>query len=179
VILTSGTLSPLDMYPKMLSFRPVVSRSLEMSIDRPCILPLVVARGTDQTPLSTAFARRDDPAVITTYGELLGSLCATVPDGVVAFFPSYAYMEQAVTTWSQSGLLRALEAHKLLYFETKDVEETSMALSLFKRACDAGRGALFFSIARGKVAEGIDFDRHYGRAVVIFGIPYQYTQSTT
>ncbi len=30
---------------------------------------------------------------------------------------------------------------------------------------------------RGKVAEGIDFDRHYGRAVVMFGVPFQYTLS--
>lgn len=34
---------------------------------------------------------------------------------------------------------------------------------------------MFLSVARGKVAEGIDFDRHYGRAVVMFGVPYQYT----
>jgi len=27
------------------------------------------------------------------------------------------------------------------------------------------------------VAEGIDFDRHYGRCVILFGIPYQYTLS--
>ncbi len=25
--------------------------------------------------------------------------------------------------------------------------------------------------------QGIDFDRHYGRAVVMFGVPYQYTLS--
>lgn len=30
---------------------------------------------------------------------------------------------------------------------------------------------------RGKVAEGIDFDRHYGRLVVMFGVPFQYTLS--
>lgn len=28
-----------------------------------------------------------------------------------------------------------------------------------------------------QVAEGIDFDRHYGRCVVMFGVPYQYTLS--
>ena len=28
-----------------------------------------------------------------------------------------------------------------------------------------------------QVAEGIDFDRQYGRAVVMFGVPYQYTLS--
>lgn len=28
-----------------------------------------------------------------------------------------------------------------------------------------------------QVAEGIDFDRHYGRCVVLFGVPFQYTLS--
>ena len=121
--------------------------------------------------------------------------------------------------------------------------ETSLALDNYKRACDCGRGAIFFSVARGKarsrspryragrgpfvrctpfglpcavrtaaawhaegtqratrvlaralerrcatnpkvrsegysqVSEGIDFDRHYGRAVVLLGVPYQYTLS--
>ncbi|CAI7884541.1 unnamed protein product [Closterium sp. NIES-54] len=34
-----------------------------------------------------------------------------------------------------------------------------------------------FLQARGKVAEGIDFDRHYGRLVIMFGVPFQYTLS--
>jgi hypothetical protein len=32
--------------------------------------------------------------------------------------------------------------------------ETTLALDSFRRACDAGRGAVFFSVARGKVREG-------------------------
>ena len=68
-------------------------------------------------------------------------------------------------------------AAKLVFIETTDVVETTLALDNFRRACDCGRGAVFFSVARGKVAEGIDFDRHYGRAVVMFGVPYQYTLS--
>jgi Rad3-related DNA helicase len=38
-------------------------------------------------------------------------------------------------------------------------------------------GAIFFSVARGKVSEGIDFDHHYGRCVILFGIPFVYTES--
>jgi DNA excision repair protein ERCC-2 len=68
-------------------------------------------------------------------------------------------------------------AEKLVFIETADVVETTLALDNFRRACDCGRGAVFFSVARGKVAEGIDFDRHYGRCVVMFGVPYQYTLS--
>lgn len=177
VILTSGTLSPLDMYPKMLAFSPVVRASLEMSITRPCICPLIVSRGSDQTQLSTKFELRDDPNVMRNYGALLLQTCATVPDGIVAFFPSYSYMEAAVASWHTSGLLGQLESHKLLFIETKDVVETSLSLTNYKKACDIGRGALFLSVARGKVAEGIDFDRHYGRAVVVMGIPFQFTLS--
>ena len=177
VILTSGTLSPLDMYPKMLAFNPVVRVSLEMSIDRPCICPMIVTRGSDQTPLTTKFEAREDPGVVRNYGTLLQQICATVPDGVVAFFPSYSYMEMIISAWYTLGILRSIEQHKLLFIETKDIVETTLALNNYKRACENGRGAVFFSIARGKVAEGIDFDRHYGRAVLLFGIPFQYTLS--
>lgn len=50
-----------------------------------------------------------------------------------------------------------------------------MALDSYKNACDNGRGAVFFSIARGKVSEGVDFAGHYGRAVVVFGVPFRNT----
>lgn len=53
IIITSGTLSPLDMYPKLLDFSPVVRSSLPMSTFRPCLLPLIVTKGSDQTPIST------------------------------------------------------------------------------------------------------------------------------
>ena len=45
------------------------------------------------------------------------------------------------------------------------------------QAVNCGRGAVFLSVARGKVAEGIDFDHQYGRAVILFGVPFQYTLS--
>lgn len=43
------------------------------------------------------------------------------------------------------------------------------------RACTRAPATLCYRYAQ--VAEGIDFDRHYGRAVVMFGVPYQYTLS--
>jgi DNA excision repair protein ERCC-2 len=45
------------------------------------------------------------------------------------------------------------------------------------QACENGRGAVLFSVARGKVSEGVDFDHQYGRCVIMFGIPFQYTES--
>lgn len=71
-------------------------------------------------------------------------------------------MDHVIARWHDMGVLDALMARKLVFIETQDVMETTLALDNFRRACDAGRGAVFLSVARGKVAEGIDFDRHYG-----------------
>ncbi|KAG8902727.1 hypothetical protein FRB99_004206 [Tulasnella sp. 403] len=121
VVITSGTISPLDMYPKMLQFTPVV-----------------ITRGSDQVAISSRFEVRNDPAV---------------------------------------GILNQVWQNKLIFVETPDANETSIALENYRRACDNGRGAVLLSVARGKVSEGIDFDHNYGRAVIMFGIPYQYTES--
>jgi DNA excision repair protein ERCC-2 len=96
---------------------------------------------------------------------------------MVVFLPSYSYLESMVRQWDEGGVLQRILRHKLIFIETKDVVETTLALNNFKAACDSGRGAVFLSIARGKVAEGIDFNGHYGRAVLLFGVPYQYTKS--
>ncbi|GFZ19678.1 RAD3-like DNA-binding helicase protein [Actinidia rufa] len=153
VVITSGTLSPIDLYPRLLNFNPVVSRSFTMSLTRDCICPMVLTRGSDQLPVSTKFDMRNDEGVERNYGKLLLEMVSIVPDGI------------------------EIMQHKLVFIETQDVVETTLALDNYRKACDCGRGAVFFSVARGKVAEGIDFDRHYGRLVIMFGVPFQYTLS--
>eukprot|EP00232_Nephroselmis_pyriformis_P011466 CAMPEP_0182884768 /NCGR_PEP_ID=MMETSP0034_2-20130328/19199_1 /TAXON_ID=156128 /ORGANISM="Nephroselmis pyriformis, Strain CCMP717" /LENGTH=743 /DNA_ID=CAMNT_0025017989 /DNA_START=145 /DNA_END=2373 /DNA_ORIENTATION=+ len=177
VVITSGTLSPIELYPRLLNFNPVVIQSFAMTLTRECICPMVVTRGSDQLPVSTKFDMRNDSGVIANYGRMLVELATVVPDGMVAFFVSYSYMDMIVSMWNDMGILKELMQHKLVFIETQDVVETSLALDNYRRACDCGRGAVFFSVARGKVAEGIDFDRHYGRAVIMFGVPFQYTLS--
>ena len=177
VIITSGTISPLDMYPKMLKFDTVCQESYTMTLTRQCFLPLVVTRGSDQVAISSRFEVRNDPSVVRNYGNILIEYAKCVPDGVVAFFPSYLYMESIVAAWHDMGILDEVWKHKLVFVETPDAPETSIALENFRRACDNGRGAILLSVARGKVSEGIDFDHNYGRAVIMFGVPYQYTES--
>lgn len=69
VVITSGTLSPIDLYPKLLQFEPCISASFNMSTFRPCIHPLVITRGSDQLPVSTKFQDRGDMGVVRNYGE--------------------------------------------------------------------------------------------------------------
>ena len=55
VVLTSGTLSPIELYPKLLDFLPVACRSLQMTLTRECLCPVVLTRGADQMPVSSKY----------------------------------------------------------------------------------------------------------------------------
>ena len=177
VIITSGTISPLDMYPKMLNFNTVVQESYSMTLARRSFLPMIVTRGSDQSVVSSGFQIRNDPGVVRNYGNLLSEFAKITPDGLVVFFPSYLYMESIISMWQGMGVLDEVWKYKLILVETPDSQETSLALETFRTACCNGRGAVLLCVARGKVSEGIDFDHHYGRTVICIGVPFQYTES--
>ena len=170
-------MSPLDLYPTLLGFEPTVVNSYQMTLTRTCFLPLIVTRGSDQVAVSSKFEVRNDVAVVRNYGNILMEFAKITPDGLVCFFPSYLYMESIVMAWNELGMLQELLNYKLIFIETPDAAETSIALENYRAACNNGRGAILLSVARGKVSEGVDFDHQYGRTVILFGIPYQYTES--
>ncbi|ODQ78841.1 hypothetical protein BABINDRAFT_162518 [Babjeviella inositovora NRRL Y-12698] len=177
IIITSGTISPLDMYPRMLNFETVVQESYTMTLARRSFLPMIVTKGPDQVAISSRFEIRNDPSVVRNYGSLLVEFAKVTPDGLVVFFPSYLYMESIISQWQTMGILDEVWKYKLLLVETPDAQETALALETYRTACSNGRGAVLLSVARGKVSEGIDFDHQYGRTVLMIGIPFQYTES--
>ena len=177
VIITSGTISPLEMYPKMLGFNTVVQESYSMTLARRSFLPMIVTRGGDQSAISSGFKIRNEPGVVRNYGALLMDFSKITPDGIVVFFPSYLYMESIISMWQGMGILDEIWKFKLILVETPDSQETSLALETYRTACCNGRGAILLCVARGKVSEGIDFDHHYGRTVLCIGVPFQYTES--
>lgn len=193
IVLTSGTMSPLDMYPKMLGFTPNLERSFEISFHREAVLPFVVSSSITTAKevfqLSSKMEDRSNDNILRGYGLLLIELSRVVPDGMVVFFPSYQYMENAIHFWAQDNalgfgtIIDLLLQNKLLFFETSStgdidaVLETSFALHNYKIACDCGRGGILFAVARGKLSEGIDFSDQYGRCVVLVGMPFVYHKS--
>lgn len=64
------------------------------------IQPKVITRGSDQVAISSRFEVRNDPAVVRNFGSILVEYSKIVPDGIVAFFPSYLYMESIVAAWN-------------------------------------------------------------------------------
>ncbi len=78
--------------------------------------------------MSSRFESREDTAVVRNYGNLLVEVAASVPDGIVCFFTSYMYLESVVASWYDQGIIDQLQRHKLLFIETQDAAETSLAL---------------------------------------------------
>lgn len=99
--------------------------------------------------MSSRFEVRNDPAVVRNFGSILVEYSKIVPDGIVAFFPSYLYMESIVAAWNDmvghdsirtdaslilsQGILNEVWKHKLIFVETPDANETSIALENYRR----------------------------------------------
>ena len=54
----------MDMYPRILDFHPVTMASFSMTLARPCLCPMVIARGSDQVAMSSKFETREDAGEI-------------------------------------------------------------------------------------------------------------------
>jgi len=121
--------------------------------------------------------------MIDELGRALLNICSVVPDGVVVFFPSYAYLSSILSRWetslspSNTSLLSRLKSKKALFKESKE-ESVETVLTSYAQAIDSGQGGLLLSVVGGKMSEGINFSDSLGRCVVIVGLPFPNINST-
>lgn len=110
----------------------------------------------------------------------MATLCQVIPDGVVAFFPSYDYLSQVIGVWrkpipngnGQSTFDLLARKKKILYESREAVTTTDALLQEYTEAVNSGSGALLLSIVGGKLSEGINFSDKLGRGVFIVGLPF-------
>jgi hypothetical protein len=69
---------------------------------------------------------------------MLLNIATIVPNGLVVFVPSYAFLEQAKMVWNTNGLLeKRLGTRKKLFFEPRDGAEVE---ALLKDYAESARG---------------------------------------
>ena len=54
-------------------------------------------------PLNSGFKHRGSPEYLTGLGSVLLAACASVPHGVLCFFPAWGLLHAATAHWKQSG----------------------------------------------------------------------------
>lgn len=193
LLITGGTLGQLEMYPRILGFEAAKSINVGASLVQGSVCPLIVTKGNDQMTLraqpelekegcgtetgpseceTPSFSLRSEPAVIRNYGTLVLELSRIVPDGMVVFFPSYMYMEEIVSLWSESMFIAEIMKHKLVFIETPNLSETASAIASYKKACDCGRGGALFLAASGNLCASIELQNSHCRCVVVLGVPF-------
>ncbi|KAJ3671099.1 hypothetical protein LUZ60_008525 [Juncus effusus] len=181
IILTSGTLSPLDSFALELNMEFPIRLENPHVIDSDQIWVGVLPTGPSSYPLNSSFRTRDSIQYKQELGNTLVNFARIVPDGLLVFFPSYYVMDQCIECWKNtsnsqvgSSIWERISKHKQPVIEPKQSALFSHAIEDFetKLRNKSTTGAIFFAVCRGKVSEGLDFADQAGRAVVITGMPF-------
>ncbi len=167
VILTSGTLSPLDGVAARLGVPDAFKMSYPSIIAKENIMVLAVGNGPNGRTLTTRYEVREDEETILEYGEAIARMVSNIPNGTIVFFPAYHVMNQMLNTWSTYGVLGSMDAAVFI----ESASSTASLFSSYKREAERGR-AVLFAVVRGKLSEGANFPDEAGRGVIMVGIPY-------
>ena len=202
VILVGGTMSPMEDYIQHLFSYVDPARIMTLSCGHvipPSNLvawPLITSH--DGIEFDFTFSRRNSTAMITNAGRVLLALIRNIPDGVVVFFPSYAYLNLCISTWKSANiadssptsetLWHLINACKPVFTEAQNHNSpphsqstkarnqgSETLLTSYSKAIvssNDARGALLLSVLNGSLSEGINFSDRLGRAVIVVGMPF-------
>ena len=141
------------------------------------LLALPVTKGPTGLDFDFTFERRNTPGMIDALGVCIMRLSQIIPDGLVVFFPSYVYLEQATSRWktcvgNKCTTWSDLVKTKAVFLDNKDSIGVEDVLRDYTHAIEAGKGGLLLSVIGGKMSEGINFSDKLGRGVVVVGLPF-------
>jgi chromosome transmission fidelity protein 1 len=144
VVLASGTLSPVASLRAQLFPDEPPSRIHHFDCGHVVaperLLAVAVGRGPGGRPLDFRHAARGRDDCLDEAGALLLNLAAVVPAGLVAFAPSFAYLEQLAARWRATGLMVRLAARKAVFVEPRGAGEVEGMLARYAAAIDGGGG---------------------------------------
>ncbi|KAG6736597.1 hypothetical protein POTOM_060536 [Populus tomentosa] len=120
VILTSGTLSPMNSFSSELGVQfgtcleapHVVDVELQVCVS-------VISTSPDNYPLNASYKTADCYTFQDALGKSLEEICKIVPAGSLVFFPSYKLMEKLSNRWRETGQWSRLNARKPLFVEPR------------------------------------------------------------
>lgn len=176
IILSSGTMAPLDSFSSELNTKFQISFEAPHVIDNSQIWVGTMGKAPDGSPL-TIIQKNCDERMLDSIGDAILQICRNIPKGVLCFFPSYRFLDQIKSRWKTSGFLKKLQSERKVIFEPRsDPDQFESSIQQYYKAIQQGKGAIFFAVCRGKVSEGLDFADDNARAVIIVGIPFPNTK---
>ncbi|KAK9281409.1 hypothetical protein L1049_004310 [Liquidambar formosana] len=183
IILTSGTLSPLDSFAQELKLEFPVRLENPHVISQNQMWAGVVPSGPSGCSFNSSYRNRDSLEYKQELGNAIVNFARIVPNGLLVFFPSYYILDQCIGCWkntsnasstNSSTIWERICRHKQPVVEPRQSSLFTLSIEdyMAKLKDTSTSGAVFFAVCRGKVSEGLDFADHAGRAVVITGLPF-------
>ncbi|CAI0434835.1 unnamed protein product, partial [Linum tenue] len=178
VILTSGTLSPMNSFPSELG------ATFGTSIEAPHVVNIksqvwtsVISSSPEHYPLNASYKTASTFAFQDALGKSLEEIFKVVPAGALVFFPSYSMMGKLCKRWQETGQWSKLHAQKPLFVEPRggNQEEFDSLLKGYYKSISGSekvpvgnkkrtkktvikkRGGAFLAVCRGKIIVGIPF----------------------
>lgn len=179
IILTSGTLSPMDSYEAELKLSFPIKISCEHVINpNEQVLARVVKSSHTEKVFDFSYASRDDKNLILDLGKCLINAFESTPCGTLVFFTSYGVMANITDVWKAAPYdnsrtyWQRMAAVKMICVEHRDKNQYESEMRKFMDTYESG--ATFFAVCGGKVSEGIDFTDDMARLVAVVGIPFAF-----
>ncbi|KAK3161163.1 hypothetical protein QOZ80_1BG0073100 [Eleusine coracana subsp. coracana] len=183
IILTSGTLSPLESLAMELNLEFPVRLENPHVISPDQIWVGVVPVGPSGHALNSSYRTRETIQYKQELGSAIVNFARIVPDGLLVFFPSYSMMDKCVEFWKnrnhanssdENTIWQRICKHKKPVIEPRQSSNFPSAIQDYadKLHDSSSSGAIFFAVCRGKVSEGLDFADRAGRAVIVTGMPF-------
>ena len=130
VVLTSGTLAPLDSFASELGAPFPIRMEAPHCVDvQTQVWCGAVAAGASGTRLSGTFKTSVEFSYQDDLGGSLEKWCLEIPHGVLVFFPSYSLLDRVAQRWKSTGAWRRLEqaTGKKLFQEPRGAAEAEAA----------------------------------------------------
>ncbi|EDV21730.1 uncharacterized protein TRIADDRAFT_30066 [Trichoplax adhaerens] len=180
VILTSGTLSPMNSFSSELGLAFSIRLEAAHIINYSQALVATLSEGINGVSLNASYRSAETFAFQDELGNIILEACRIIPGGILCFFPSYNLLDKVVKRWQNTDTWNSLNAVKIVIAEPRGGNKSDFDDLLQKfydsvtalNMMSGPSGGLFLAVCRGKVSEGLDFADDNARAVITVGIPY-------
>ncbi|KZM25286.1 RNA helicase [Ascochyta rabiei] len=197
VVLAGGTMSPMSDYEQHLLpyLDPAKIQTLSCGhvIPPSNLLAVPIVQALNGADFDFTFEGRSKESTIVNLGQAVLSMAQHIPDGLIVFFPSYAYLDTCIATWKHASAPptnstfwdRFAQTKPIFLEQRSDQQSANKAPVSREAAVDSvltaysaavasgnGRGALLFAVIGGTLSEGINFSDTLGRGVIVVGLPF-------
>ena len=141
IVLASGTLSPMSSWSIEMEMKFEVVLENEHVISDEQIFAAVLRRGPRGTVLNSSYRNKDNKEMIHDLGNVIVNTCRIVPDGLLAFFPSYSALTNTIQEWQNVGIWDRIARHKHVFVEPRESANFKATVTAYTEqvlSCEGG-----------------------------------------